>query len=240
MNGDFLINGKRGISDLHSRLESYPIISIPKMKKSMQQVEGANFQPILGEDAYDNRSIELHIITQANNELERTMRMSALLSLFNSNEYVGFTFYGEPNFVYYITNTEEVSQSRITRTSFWFETSFKLTAKAFKYYAPETSYAINTSLLLENKFPFSSRPLIKFNSGGNVSIVVNGDVRYFDLPDSGGNVDCLEENQDVYDNAGILVDNAFDMKQEFPQLYVGDNSIVTSAAATIYPRWRTI
>ncbi|APX73110.1 hypothetical protein M5C72_08445 [Companilactobacillus allii] len=233
--GDFLINGKTGMLGLHSFLESYPIISIPKMKKTMEQIEGANFQSILNEDSYDNRSVELHIVVQADNELDRTMRVSALISAFNSPDYVGFTYYGEPNFVYYITNAEEVTQSRVTRTSYWTALVFKLTAKAFKYYEPEVSYEVNGSLTLENKFSYASRPLIKFNSGG--SLAINSDTFNYTLPSGGATVDALEEQQDVYTDTG-LVDNAFDMAQEFPQLYPGTNTI--TADATIWPRWRTI
>lgn len=235
MNGDFKINNKLGMLELNSFLESYPTITIPKRKKSLQQIEGANFQAVLDENSYDNRSIELHIVVRADDELSRTMRVSALISAFDSPDYVGFTFYGEPNFTYYITNAEEVTQSRVTRTSYWTEVSFKLTAKAFKYYEPEFNYAISGSLTLENKFSYASRPLIKFNSGG--SLTINSDVFNYTLPDTGATVDSLEEQQDVYTDSG-LVDNAFNMSQEFPQLYPGTNNITMNGI--IYPRWRTI
>jgi hypothetical protein len=51
--GDFLINGKTGMLELNSFLESYPAITIPKRKKTFQAIEGASSQAILDENAYD-------------------------------------------------------------------------------------------------------------------------------------------------------------------------------------------
>jgi len=232
--GDFLINGKTGMLELNSFLESYPTITIPKRKKTFQSIEGASSQAILDENAYDNREIDLSIVVRADNELDRTMRVSALVSAFDSPEYIDFTYYGEPNFSYKITNAEVISQARISRISYWTQLQLKLSAKAFKYYAPGTSVDVDGSIFLYNKFQVS-RPLI-ITKGTDV--VINGTTYKFKNPGGSITIDCDEEQQDVYDDSGVI-ENAYDINQEFPSLKSGDNSI-TITGGKIYPRWRVI
>jgi len=232
--GDFLINGKSGMLDLNSWLETLPVITIPKRKKTFQIIEGSSSKAMLDENAYDNREISLSIIVRAENELDRTMRVSALVSAFDSPGYIDFTYYYEPNFVYKITNAEISTPVRISRISYLSRVDLKLSAKAFKYYAPEVSYDVNGNLKLFNKFEYSSNPLV-ITSGTRLTI--NG-VSY-DFKNPGGNItiDCDEEQQDVYNNSGVI-ENAFNLTQEFPKLAPGENSI--SFSGKIYPRWRTI
>lgn len=233
--GDFLINGKTGMLELNSFLESYPVISIPKRKKTFESIEGSNSQAIIDENAWDNRTIELSIVVQANNELDRTMRVSALISAFDSAGYVDFTFYGEPNFAYRITNGDVVTQARISRTSYWSLLTMKLSAKAFKYYAPETSYDVDGEIQLANKFAYQSRPLITTTGS---SVVINGTTYSFKNSGSTISIDCDEEQQDVYTSNGVI-ENAYDMTQKFPYLDIGNN-IINIQGGKIYPRWRTI
>jgi len=233
--GDFLINGKTGMLELNSFLESYPTISIPKRKKTFQAIEGSNSQAILDENAWDNRTIDLSIVVRADNELERTMRVSALVSSFDSADYIDFTFYGEPNFVYRITNADVVSQARISRISYWTQLTFKLSATAFKYYAPATEYDCDGEIQLANKFNYSSRPLIA--TTGN-TMVINSTTYKFN--NSGGTIiiDCDEEQQDVSNSDGVI-ENAYDLTQKFPSLNSGNN-VINIKDGKIYPRWRTI
>lgn len=233
--GDFLINGKTGMLELNSFLESYPVISIPKRKKTFQSIEGSNSQAILDEGAWDNRTIDLSIVVRADNELERTMRVSALISAFDSAGYVDFTYYGEPNFAYRITNGDVVTQARISRTSYWTLLTMKLSAKAFKYYAPETEYDVDGEIQLANKFAYASRPLITTTGS---SVVINGTT--YNFKSSGGtiSIDCDEEQQDVYTSNGVI-ENAYDMTQKFPYLDIGNN-VINIQGGKIYPRWRTI
>lgn len=233
--GDFFINGKTGMLDLNSFLESYPTISIPKRKKTFQAIEGSNAQAILDENAWDNRDIDLSIVVRADNELDRTMRVSALVSAFDTAGYIDFTYYGEPNFAYRITNADVVSQARLSRISYWTKLTMKLSTQAFKYYVPETFYKVDGSIELFNKFEYPSRPLI-VTSGTTVTI---NDVTYeFKNPNGTINIDCDEEQQDVYDDSGV-VENAFELTQEFPSLKSGNN-IIEIEDGKIYPRWRTI
>lgn len=233
--GDFLINGHTGILELNSFLESYPTISIPKRKKTFQAIEGSNAQGILDENAWDNRDITLSIVVRANNELDRTMRVSALVSAFDSPEYIDFTYYGEPNFAYKITNADVISQTRLSRISFWTKLTMKLSAQAYKYYAPSTSYDLDGRIFLYNKFLFPSRPLITTTG---TEIVINGNVYKFKNPNGSITIDCDEEQQDVFDDSGVI-ENAYDINQEFPSLKVGNNAI-TITNGKIYPRWRMI
>ena len=233
--GDFLINGKTGMLELNSFLESYPTITIPKRKKTFQAIEGASSQSILDENAYDNREINLSIIVRASNELDRTMRVSALVSAFDSANYIDFTYYGEPNFAYRITNANEVSQARISRVSYWTKLTFKLSAKAFKYYEPSTSYDCNGEIQLANKFSYSSRPLIVTTGS---SVAINGTTYNFKNSGSTINIDCDEEQQDVY-SGSTVIENAYDLTQEFPFLKAGNN-VIDIQNGKIYPRWRTI
>lgn len=233
--GDFLINGKTGMLELNSFLESYPTITIPKRKKTFQAIEGASSQSILDENAYDNREIDLSIIVRANNELDRTMRVSALVSAFDSANYIDFTYYGEPNFTYKITNADVISQARLSRISYWTRLTLKLSAQAFKYYVPESSFDVNGTIELFNRFEYESRPLI-VTSGTTVTI---NDVTYeFKNPNGTINIDCDEEQQDVYDDSGVI-ENAFELMQEFPSLKSGNN-VIEIEDGKIYPRWRTI
>lgn len=245
-NGDFKINGKMGMLELNSFLESYPAITIPKRKKTFQAIEGANTQAILDENAYDNREIDLSIIVRADNELDRTMRVSALVSAFDSPGYIDFTYYGEPNFNYRITNAEVISQERVTRISYWTHLSLKLSAGAFKYYKPDTVYEFgNETLKLFNKFDYIARPLISTSGVGfilgtesSTSISLYG----YKYNNPGGviYIDSDEEQQDVYNAAGVI-ENAYKIGQEFPILYPGMNVITgIGPGNSIQPRWRTI
>lgn len=233
--GDFLINGKTGMLDLNSFLESYPTISIPKRKKTFQAIEGSNAQAILDENAWDNREIDLSIVVRADNELDRTMRVSALASAFDSANYIDFTYYGEPNFTYKITNADVISQARLSRISYWTQLTLKLSAKAFKYYVPESSFDVSGTIELFNRFEYESRPLIIMT--GN-SVTINNEVFNYNNSGSTIKIDCDEEQQDVFNDSGVI-GNAYDITQEFPKLRSGNNSI-SITNGKIYPRWRTI
>jgi len=233
--GDFLINGKTGILDLNSWIETFPKISNPKRKKTFQAIEGSNAQAVLDEKAWDNREIDLSIIVRASNELDCTMRVSALLLAFDSPGYIDFTWYGEPNFAYRITNAEASTPARISRISYWRQIDLKLSATAFKYYKPGTSINVNGSVFIYNKFLYPSRPLIM--TTGN-SVEINGITYNFKNPNGNITIDCDEEQQDVYDSSGVI-ENAYDINQEFPSLIPGENSIKLTNGK-IYPRWRMI
>lgn len=233
--GDFLINGKTGMLELNSFLESYPTITIPKRKKTFQAIEGASSQSILDENAYDNREINLSIIVRASNELDRTMRVSALISAFDSANYIDFTYYGEPNFTYKITNADVISQARLSRISYWTRLTLKLSAQAFKYYVPESSFNVNGTIELFNRFEYESSPLIIMT--GN-SVTINNETFNYNNSGSTIKIDCDEEQQDVFDDSGVI-ENAYDITQEFPKLRSGDNTI-SFTSGKIYPRWRTI
>lgn len=233
--GDFKINGKEGMLELNSFLESYPTISIPKRKKTFQEIEGSNAQAILDENAWDNREIDLSIIVRAENELDRTMRVSALISAFDSPEYVDFNYYGEPNFAYRITNANVVSQARLSRISYWTKLTMKLSAQAFKYYVPSKSYDLDGRIFLYNNFLFPAKPLITTTG---TEVIINGNVFKFKNPNGTITIDCDEEQQDVYDSKGVI-ENAYDINQEFPSLKTGNNAI-TITNGKIYPRWRMI
>jgi hypothetical protein len=89
-----------------------------------------------------NREIDLSIVVRADNELDRTMRVSALDFAFDSANYIDFTYYGEPNFTYKITNADVISQARLSRISYWTRLTLKLSAQAFKYYVPESFFML--------------------------------------------------------------------------------------------------
>jgi len=233
--GDFLINGKTGNLDLNSWIETFPKITTPKRKKTFQTIEGSNSQAILDENAWDNREIDLSIIVRASNELDCTMRVSALISAFDSPGYIDFTWYGEPNFAYRITNAETSTPDRISRISYWRRIDFKLSATAFKYYKPDTFINTNGGVFLYNKFLYPSRPLITTTSN---AVEINGVSYRFKNLGGSITIDCDEEQQDVYNSSGVI-ENAYDIGQEFPSLIPGENSINISNGK-IYPRWRMI
>lgn len=237
--GNFYINGKNGIEDLHAILENYPTINIPKRKKSLTSIEGGNEQIILDEGAYDNRELNLNIIVRAYDEEDRTLRLSALYSAFDTDKYISFMHYGEPNYEYLISNAEVVTSSRLTRTSYYSEVKIKLTAKAFKQYRPDESVTVKGTTKTFNRFNYASRPLIHILNSGVSTIAINGKPYTFGpLPSGGAWVDCEESQQDVY-NGNTIVENAFAVGQEFPSLPPGIVTI-TAGNAIVYPRWRTI
>lgn len=233
--GDFLIDGKTGMLELNSFLESYPTITIPKRKKTFRAIEGASSQAILDENAYDNREIDLSIVVRADNELDRTMRVSALISSFDSANYIDFTYYGEPNFTYKVTNADVISQARLSRISYWTRLTLKLSAQAFKYYVPESFFNVNGTIELFNRFEYESRPLIVTNGS---SVTINDKIFNFNNSGSTINIDCDEEQQDIFNDSGVI-ENAYDITQEFPKLRSGNNTI-SFTNGKIYPRWRTI
>lgn len=237
--GNFYIDGKKGKEDLHAVLENYPTISIPKRKKILTSIEGSNEQVILDDGSYENREIDLSIIIQADDEESRTLRVSALMSAFDSADYIRFVHYGEPDYEYEITNADVITSTRLTRVSFYTQLKLKLSAKAFKYYKPEENFFITSSYQTLNRLSYSSRPLIHFTRSGNQSITINGSTSVFNnLPSGGAWVDCEELQQDVY-NGNTLVNNAFKISQEFPLIPPGKVTI-TASEAMVYPRWRTI
>jgi len=238
--GDFYIDGKKGKENLHAVLENYPTISIPKRKKNLTSIEGGNEQVILDDGSYENREIDLSIIIHADDEESRTLRVSALVSAFDSADYIRFVHYGEPDYEYEITNADVITSTRLTRVSFYTQLKLKLSAKAFKYYKPEENFFVTSSYPILNKFSYSSRPLIHFTSSGNQSITINGSTSVFNnLPSGGAWVDCEESQQDVYKNDNTLVNNAFRVSQEFPLIPPGKVTI-TASQVMVYPRWRTI
>ncbi|MQS52175.1 hypothetical protein [Companilactobacillus mishanensis] len=236
---NFYINGLNGEDDLHAVLENYPTISIPKRKKTMTVIEGSNEQIILDEGAYDNREIDLNIIVHAVDEEDRVTRMSALISAFDSPGYIGFIHYGEPNYEYEVTNAEIATPTRLTRISYSTEVKIKLSAKAFKYYKPDEKQEFETTGEFYNRFNFPSRPLIHVGTVGVAYITINGiNYTFQNIPTGGAWIDCDESQQDVYTDSG-LIESAFNLGQEFPELPPG-KVIVKAPSAIVYPRWRTL
>ncbi|WP_099975301.1 phage tail domain-containing protein [Lactobacillus terrae] len=239
--GDFIINGVSGITDLNSVIEKYPNISMPKRKKTFQSVFGANRQVIEDEDAYDNRSIDLSIILHARDEEERTMRLSALYSAFDSSNYLDFYYYGEPQYCYKVTNSEIVSTERIVRMSYYTRVTIKLSAEAFKYYNQgEEKVVPTTGATFFNRFKYESAPLIRVNDSGDIKFFINDQVFLFhNIPEGGCYIDCDEGQQDVYDLNDNLINDAYDVAQEFPKLPSGEITI-KGANLNVMPRFRTL
>lgn len=236
--GGFNINGIDGMEELHAFIENMPAITFTNRKRTLTDIDGSSEQIILDNHGYSSREVSLNIVVRAYDEESRVMRLSALISAFNSETYIPFTSYSEPNMTYFVINNTAMTPTRIAH-SYDSRFTVKLTAKAFKQYRPDESVTVKGTTKTFNRFNYASRPLIHILNSGVSTIAINGKPYTFGpLPSGGAWVDCEESQQDVY-NGNTIVENAFAVGQEFPSLPPGIVTI-TAGNAVVYPRWRTI
>ncbi|WP_129045004.1 hypothetical protein [Companilactobacillus metriopterae] len=235
INGDFLINNIQGMQTLHAFLNTYPDIKMPKRKKTLQSIDGASSSIVLDENSYENRDVNLSMTVQANSEQERVMRLSALYAAFDTDSYVDFIYYGEPNMVYKVTNADVVEQDRVVRNSYYTDVKIKLSAQAFKYYKPDDliNVSAGSTVTLNNRFNYSSAPFITVLKAGTVNIGINSKTYTYSFT-------VLNKWNILCDDTEQWTDGDYDINQEFPKLKPGINTITSNFDLQIQPRWRLI
>lgn len=239
-NADFVINGVSGIEDLHTRMQTKPVITMPKSDKSFQSLSDSDSQIVVNEHSYSGRTIQLTLLVEASNKKERSYRLSKLYEAFDAENYLDFNYYEEPEYTYKVINAEAVEQERASRLSYFTTVKMKLNALPYKYLNEKQSMDVDKETSFFNFQPYNSRPLILVTGQTSLSFTINDRTYKFqNLNTDGTYIDCAESQQAVYSVNNDLIYNAYDLTQGFPEFKKGLNT-VTGTGMKIYPRWRTM
>lgn len=240
--GIFYIDGKESDTAFSAHLTEYPNIPKPKRKFVQSSVCGGSQDVFSDEQAYENREFELKIATTPRTHDEYSMTDISLFSAFDSNKYLEFSYYGEPDFTYFVKSTDSVEIERVTRVSDVRISTFKITAGAFKYFHYHEVIELTEPSYLVNPYPYISLPYLKIVGSGDVSLTINKKVYNFTGIDQYIEVDCDTLQQDVFKGDEPM--NEHFVGNELPYLDKdGKNDISWTGNVSkviIEPRWRAI
>lgn len=245
--GEFYINGQDSLVELNAVLATIPLIPRAKRKRTTTALISGSRLAITDESAYDNVEFDLTITVNAQDEHEMTYYGDKLFSAFDSAGYIPFIYYADSQYTYHIFNADNVAVERPARMS-WVRTyTFKVSAGGYKYLNTEPIEITQKSFTVTNPLFMQARPLIKLYGNGNLALTVNGHTYVYNGVTDYIEIDCAEENQDVYktnlNGTATLLNDKIPANQDFPVLKTGVNKIGLSNTITkiiIDPRWRTV
>ncbi len=122
----------------------------------------------------------------------------------------------------------------------WGTSTIKFNCKPYRYRLDgKQPIELSAASTIQNPEAFASKPYIKINGSGNISLSINGELYAF--RDVDGYIEVDSETMNAY--KGTTSQNSKMYTSTFPELKKGANSILwigTVSSVEIIPRWRCL
>lgn len=122
----------------------------------------------------------------------------------------------------------------------WGTSTIKFNCKPYRYRLDgKQPIELSAASTIQNPEAFASKPYIKINGNGNISLSINGELYAF--RDVDGYIEVDSETMNAY--KGTTSQNSKMYTSTFPELKKGTNSILwigTVSSVEIIPRWRCL
>ena len=239
--GGFIVNGI-GSDELKSHIQHRPQIVAPRRKVSFREVSGRSGAVPFDENAYENTTVSLTLVTYGSSEEEANYNRGKVFDAFNSGGYVPFIPYFDPDKIYMVHLESMVFVgSRVYGHNQPYEVT--LTVKPYKYERLQEPMAFTSSATLLNPYYYPSKPLITLYGTGDSTLSVNGDQFVFKNIQGSLVIDSETENCYRMNGGQIINENKKMYTLDFPELKPETNIISWTGNITkieIEPRWQSL
>ena len=242
--GEFIINGISSLT-LHTVIQDRPLIKAPSRKIVRNESSGRSGTLPMDTGQYKNSPLELILYSSPGKNKEASDYRDELYNLFDSGGYNDIIFYFDPSKVYKVLVEEEEIEFE---SKYYYDggQSWRVNLSVFpwKYYINSASKTLTAPGGFVNPHISESKPLIKVEGSGNITLDFNGEKFQMKGLKSYGIILDSEVSLAYHVMSGGKLESENDKiySREYPTLRPGRNDISWTGNVTkltIEPRWRT-
>lgn len=237
--GSFILNGISS-EDLHTVIQSRPVLETPKRRVQFKQAFGQSGSTPYDEEAYDNTELPLILYTDGPDAV--TSR-EAIYEMFNSGKYIDLKMYCDDSKIYKVMTIEPPKFESRYYMGEGMSYEVLLTVLPYKYLIDSPLATFLQSGSIFNPMRYNSLPIIKVYGSGDIVLNVNGIP--FSMKGVSSYITLDSKFMFAYkDTGGVLTnENSKIYTREYPYLKPGVNTISWTGTVTkveILPRWRSL
>lgn len=243
--GTFFLNGKSS-EEIGCYIRERPKRVKGKRMVEMKEVHGKNKLVPIDKGYYTNSTLSLSCFCLASSYDDLYFIENEVAAFLDTaGEYVGFTPFYDPHYLYEVINNNEINFEGTRGSKLAVPFSFDLSVAPFKY--RKTGLDIQTeteAFQLENPEKYYSEPYLKIYATGNITLYVNGTSFSINGVDQFIEIDSDSDVLEVYKEIdGMIINQNHKMiSEDFPVFTPGWNEVSWSGdikKIEVKGRWRT-
>lgn len=233
--GSFYIDNIHS-GEIKSLIQERPHIPTPRRKVDLRDVPGRSGAITFDEETYGNVETTILLFTKGKDEDEVQYLKEKITNLFDSGDYLDFSYYVEPEKIYKI---KSLDLNFLGNGSYplILPYTINISIKPFKYSINERTLNTTEPITLHNPSPYISDPIITVFGNGDFRLFINDKEFPFRNVDDYIIIDSQAKH--AY-KEGLINRNNRMYSVDFPKFHKGENRIDWTGnieKINIQPRW---